>query len=212
MRKIVICITLLIFTCLGASAITKKQAIDFFKLNHNHQITFLNIKDFQQTEDYTCGSAVVMSLLHYYGKLPAQEMNKKTEMRIAKEMGTTSACGTSDQQIVNWLNKHGFEAKTFHNGSVAILRQNLAKGIPTLVDWIDWGGHWVVVTGYDYAGNPKDMSGDTIFFSDPASHFDNVKTLGGITFINPERFESMWMNMHSQHNIYITAVPINKKH
>ncbi len=211
MRKLALIIVLLA-TCSQAIAITKKLAIDFFKLNPNHQITFLNIRDFQQTEDYTCGSAVVMSLLNYYGKLSDQEMNKKTEMRIAKELGTTATCGTSAEQIVNWLNKNGFEAKAFHNGTVAILRQNLAKGIPTLVDWIDWGGHWVLVTGYDYAKKPHDMSGDTIFFSDSASHFDNVKTIDGITFINPERFESMWLNMHSQHNIYITAVPIGKKH
>ncbi len=170
---------------------------------------FLDIKGYQQTKDYTCGPAAVMSLLRYYGKLSDQQMNKITEIRIAKEMGTTKAEGTNEEQIVCWLNKHGFNAKSSHNCSVSGLRQYLTKGIPILVDWIDWGGHWVAVAGYDFAGNARDMEHDTIFFADPAARFDSIKTMDGITFINPQRFTSMWFNSHFQRNICIIAQPRN---
>jgi len=33
-----------------------------------------------------------------------------------------------------------------------MLRTNLDAGIPAMVEWMDWGGHWVVVTGYDPRG------------------------------------------------------------
>lgn len=205
--KYVFIISLLFISFKPSFALTEKQAIGFFHLNHKHSVKFLDIKAYQQTQEYTCGPAIVMSLLKYYGKLSDKQMNKLTEMRIAKEMGTTESEGTSAIQIVQWLNAHGFDAKTQSDGSVEMLRNNLAKGIPVLVDWIDWGGHWVAVAGYDFGGTAHNMNNDIIFFADPAANCNRAKTLDGITLINPERFSSMWFSSKLERNIYIIATP-----
>ena len=57
-----------------------------------------------------------------------------------------------------WLETNGFDARTEYedkgDGSgLVCLRENAMKGIPTLVEWADLGGHWVIVVGYDTRGN-----------------------------------------------------------
>ncbi len=190
-------------------ALTENQAKHFFHLSNQHTTTFLNIKGYQQTTDYTCGPAIVMSLLRYYGKLSESQMNQKMEMCIAKEMGTTKSEGTNEDQLVCWLNNHGFRAKACYNGSLQMLRTKLTEGTPVLVDWIDWGGHWVAVAGYDSSPNTNNLDHATIFFADSAAHFDGMKTRDGITFINADRFANMWLNSKLQRNIYIIATPLD---
>ena len=53
------------------------------------------------------------------------------------------------------LNQHNFKVTWGENGSLDMLRGNLARGVPTLVEWIDWGGHWVIVVGYDTRQTPR---------------------------------------------------------
>ncbi len=48
-----------------SNVLTKIEAITFFKLNPQHEITFLDVKGYGQTEDYTYGPAAVMVLLNY---------------------------------------------------------------------------------------------------------------------------------------------------
>lgn len=105
------------------------------------------------------------------------------------------------------MSTHGFNVKVGRDGSVEMLRKYISRGIPVFVDWIDWGGHWVTVAGYDYAGNIHNRDKDTIFFADSAAHFDNVITCDGIIFINADRFASMWFNSKHVRNIYVVATP-----
>lgn len=187
---------------------------NFYQLPPGKQFIRLNVKGYQQTLDYTCGPAAVMSLLHFYNKLSTAELTPATERRIAKEMGTSPASGTSPQQIIRWLKQHGFKVQAGTGGTLAMLRHNLQQGIPTLVEWIDWGGHWVVVTGY-YQGNSNipDPGHDTLFFADPAAHYANVMNLDGITAFNADRFENMWFDAQYfkpgqiVKGIYIVATP-----
>ena len=102
----------------------------FFALKDTTQFTYLNVKGYQQTEDYTCAPAAVMSLMHYYGKLTDKEMTKEKELAIAKEMGTTIKDGTTTNQVIRWLKKNGFSVKAGNDGTLALLRANLKKGIP----------------------------------------------------------------------------------
>ncbi len=191
----------------------KNKIAETYNLKSAQHLTMLNLKGYQQSTDYTCGPAIIMSILHYYGKLTDKQMNPTTELQIAKEMGTTKATGTSATQIVVWLKQHGFTVKSGENGTIAMLQQNLNNGIPTLVEWIDWGGHWVAVTGYNADGKNFTEDKDTLFFTDPSAHFDNIKTINGITAINPDRFFNMWFDAlysgsrHIVKGIYITAVP-----
>ena len=144
--------------------------------------TLLDVNSFQQTTDYSCGPSAVLTLLRYYGK-------DGDEMTIAKEMGTSSSCGTRPEQITAWLNLHGLKASWYENGNLDTLRNNLSKRIPTLVEWCDWGGHWVLVVGYD-TRNTESISDDVIIFADPYDRHDDK--MDGLTSFNAERFYYMW--------------------
>jgi predicted double-glycine peptidase len=99
----------------------------FYGITSTKNLKILKIIGYQQTLDWTCGPAAVMSLLYYYGKLPAKELNQVTELRIAKEMGTSVKIGTSAHQIIRYLNKHGFKAKLKYHGTLSQLQANLKR-------------------------------------------------------------------------------------
>ncbi len=142
----------------------------------------LSVNSYQQTTEYTCGPASVISLLQYYGL-------HGDEMSIASEMGTSTTTGTTPAQMAGWLNTHGFIASWHQNGTLELLRNNLESGIPTLVEWSDWGGHWVLVIGYD-TRNTAVQTDDVIIFADPYDHHDDHQD--GITWFNAGRFYYMW--------------------
>ncbi|AJI54606.1 peptidase C39 family protein [Francisella philomiragia] len=184
-----------------------ENVVKTFDLSTDKNIKILDIKDHQQTTDYTCGPSAVMSLLNYYGVLKDSQMDHQMELQIAKEMGTNDDYGTTAQQIANWLEKHGFEVKYATDGDIKLIYQSIDKGVPVLVDWIDWGGHWTLVSGYQKLGKTIDDDKDTLFMIDPAAHFNNVKTVYGLSAINPDRFQYMWQDSKGVKGIYVIAQP-----
>ena len=177
------------------------SSLNFDGLKSSESLTLLDLRAYQQTTSYTCGPCSVLTLMNYYGQ-------KGDEMNIAEEMGTSKKKGTNPKQMVTWLENNGYDVEWAENGSIERLRENLKKGIPTIVEWIDWGGHWVVCVGYDDRGT-KEKTDDVIIFADPSdSHDDNPD---GITYFNAVRFSYMWFDAflfdRPMNKIYITAVP-----
>ncbi len=164
-------------------------------------LTMLPLRGYQQTTAYTCGPAALITLLHFYGR-------DADEMQTATEAGCTPEKGTDPPSMVKWLETHGFDVTWGEHGSLEMLRDNLAKGIPTLVEWIDWGGHWVVVVGYDTmeTESPRD---DVIYFADPADSIDGNRD--GLTSCVARKFNAMWFDAflfdRPMFKVYITAVP-----
>lgn len=161
----------------------------------------LPIRAHQQTTSYTCGPASILTLLRYYKR-------DGDEKRIAREAKCTAEKGTSPQNMATWLEANGFDVVWGEGGTLRLLRDNLARGVPTLVEWIDWGGHWVVVVGYD-ARDPDTASDDLILLADPADTHDGVKD--GLTEFNAARFQAMWFDAflfeRPMRGVYITATP-----
>lgn len=196
-------------------------AANYYEMKSNPYYISLGVKGYQQTTDYTCGPAAVMSLLRWYNVLNEEAMNHATEMSIAREMGTgdmhSKQPGTTPEQMAQWLKDNGFQVTVGYNGTIGLLRENLKNGIPTLVEWIDWGGHWVVVTGYHAASESPTKGPDTIFFADPAVHWLSVNNPDGISSFNVLRFQDMWFDAqylkpgHVVRNVYIIAIPQKDK-
>ena len=174
------------------------------------------LKGYQQTTDYTCGPAALLSLAKYYG-FPGIEENSRTEMRIAREAGTRdmneTKPGTKPGEMAAWLEKNGFDARVeFEDkgdaSALQRLQENLQRGIPTLVEWIDLGGHWAVAVGYDH-GNVSDPWDDVLILADPYDRYDNYQD--GYSFVNANRFYWMWFDALYFDNLtwrtMITATP-----
>ncbi len=165
-------------------------------------LVLLDMAAFQQTTEYTCGPACIVSLLQYYGQ-------QGNEMQIADQMGTSPTAGTTQQQMVDWLVDHGFDVTWGECGTLEMIRENLASQVPTLIEWSDWGGHWVVAIGYD-TRNTTDPMDDVIIFADPYDRHDDRED--GIDWFNAERFYYMWYDAllfgEVKWRIYIRAVPL----
>lgn len=161
----------------------------------------LPLRAYQQTTSYTCGPASILTLLRYYKQ-------DGDELRIAREAKCSREKGTSPQNMAAWLKANGFDVDSGEGGTLRLLRDNLARGVPTLVEWIDWGGHWVVVVGYD-ARDPDAPGDDVILFADPADTHDGRQD--GLTEFNAARFQAMWFDAflfeRPMRGIYITATP-----
>jgi hypothetical protein len=168
----------------------------------NAGLTMLPIRALQQTTSYTCGPAAIVSLLSYYDR-------DGNELAIADDAKCTPEKGTSPENMVAWLQDNGFHVSWGEHGSLALLRANLERGVPTLVEWIDYGGHWVLVVGYDTRGTEAQRD-DVIYFADPADGHDGNRD--GLTSFNADRFDAMWFDAflfeRPMFKIYITATPL----
>ena len=163
-------------------------------------LTLLPLRAYQQTTSYTCGPATLITLLRYYQR-------DADELETAAQANCTPDKGTTPQNMVAWLEAHGFDVTWGEHGTLDLLRENLGKGVPTIVEWIDWGGHWVTVVGYDTMGteSPRD---DVIYFADPADSIDGDRD--GLTSAVARKFNAMWFDAflfdRPMFKVYITAV------
>ncbi|MBF0315336.1 MAG: C39 family peptidase [Oligoflexia bacterium] len=171
--------------------------------------TILNCKSYQQTTDYTCGPAAIVTLLNFYKR-------HGDAMKIASEMGSRDKSkrypGTIPDEMGSWLSMNGFSVK-INSGrgteeSLRDIKNEIQSGRTVLVEWIDWGGHWALATGYEEGKCPKGTL-DTLYLADPCSCFYGKKK--GIIKINTERFTSMWCDLfylgEFTRNVYIVAIP-----
>src|SRR5581483_1732463 len=121
----------------------------------------LKCHPYRQTTRYTCGPAAVMVLMSCYGLLNAKELNQVTELRIAAEMGTVKDVGTTQSQMVAWLENKGFRVSAGEGITSGMIIDNINSGIPTLVGF---GNHWILAEGY----YPREaFLGEDLIFVDP---------------------------------------------
>lgn len=184
--------------------------IDFDTLKSNDHLTVIPLKSFrQQVTNYSCGAVAAMTVLSYY-KRPANNTDDE-EIRIAHEIypDVSDKTGVNPAQLASWFNRNSWNATWNTGGSRQMLLDNLKAGVPTIVEWIDWGGHWVVVVGYDTRGT-ENIWDDVILFADSVDcHDDRVD---GITYANYGQFDAMWFDAHyfpenMSNRAYVVAVP-----
>lgn len=183
--------------------------IDFDSLKSDDHLTVIPLRSYrQQVTNYSCGAAAAMTVMSYYGQ-PANNTDTE-EIRISHEMNSnvSDKTGINPEQLASWLNRNGWNATWGTGGSRRMLLDNLEAGVPTMVEWIDWGGHWVVVVGYDTRGT-ENIWDDVILFADSVDcHDDRVD---GITYANYGQFDAMWFDAHyfpdtMRDRVYVVAV------
>ena len=179
-------------------------------LKSNDHLTVIPLKSYrQQVTNYSCGAAAAMTVMSYYGK-PANNTDAD-EIRIAHEMNpdVTEKTGINPEQLTSWFRRNGWNATWRTGGNREMLISSLKAGVPVMVEWMDWGGHWVVVTGYDTRGT-ETVWDDVIIFADSVDcHDDRVD---GITYANYGEFDAMWFDAHyfpenMRDRVYVVAAP-----
>ncbi|MHB8162931.1 MAG: C39 family peptidase [Methanoregula sp.] len=184
--------------------------IDFDTLKSNDHLTVIPLKGYrQQVTNYSCGAAAAMTVMSWY-RNPINNTDADEE-RVAREMyiNVSEKTGINPEQLASWFNRQGMNASWGTGGTREMLRTNLKNGVPTMVEWMDWGGHWVVVVGYDTRGT-ETVWDDVIIFADSVDcHDDRVD---GITYANYGQFDAMWFDAHyfpenMRERAYVVAVP-----
>jgi predicted double-glycine peptidase len=153
---------------------------------------------YQQSTEYTCGPSAILTVLLYYN-VAGYTATAASELKIAQEAGCGMGTGpdrpgTSPDKMVHWLETHDLNVRvTYENkgdgSQLDSLFANLRKGIPTIVEWTDLMGHWIVAIGYDDRGD-TDPWNDVLIFADPYDHYDGCQD--GLIVFSAQRFYWLW--------------------
>lgn len=131
-------------------------------------------------------------VLRYFGN------DDYTEEQLVELLGTRPGQGTPADAVRKFFTDLGWEVeshesmeKKFPSVSdlISYLTEKIDKGIPMMVDWLDWGGHWQVIIGIDTENNDSDCD-DVLILADPCDITDHCRD-GYYTYSAP-RFFSMW--------------------
>ncbi len=141
----------------------------------------IDIEIFKQTTDHTCGPAALRAFLSHYNVKPMY-----TEQELTKMLYTCPQVGTKFEVINAFLKSIGINAVYKDNRIMPNIKYLIDQGKIILTEWIDWGGHFVIICGYD----------DTHYYlADPES--------GVVTKESQDRFTSMWFTKQEKYACYL---------
>jgi hypothetical protein len=138
-------------------------------------------------------------------------------MQLVKEMKTSTTVGTNTANLAKFFEKIGWKVQSSLNSKPIesyadfknFVEKNLRRGIPILVENVEWGGHWRVIIGYDSMNTDSDLD-DVLIFVDPYDTSDHKQD--GYTVGNGCRFFSMWYDhallpKNQRNQPYVIAYP-----
>jgi predicted double-glycine peptidase len=153
----------------------------------------------RQATDYTCGVAVVQSVLYYNGIEYRQDI-------LEKELGATPDDGTSHIEMRSFLVNQGIGAEFEENLTLEKLIEYLRSDKPVICLIQAWNGQ----EDYDYSNSWEDGHYVVaVGFDDKAIYFMDPSTLGNYTYIPFDEFQTRWHdgdtgNMYYNAGIVIT--------
>ena len=190
---------------------------DFYEMANTDSRTILtHYPTYQQTTEYTCGPAAALTVLRHFGE------EKFTEMGLAKAMKTQGyPIGTNVTDTVDFFRVLGWEVNSsldtrafetygaFQDFALGYLK----RGVPIMVENVEWGGHWRVIIGYDTLGTDSSLD-DVLIFADPYDTCDHDQD--GYTVQNGEKFFAMWFDHamlpeKERNQPWVAAYPKQKK-
>lgn len=190
----------------GSDSRVYNTPLDFY--NGNYDSTVMIIKKFrtyQQTSEYSCGPACLVMLLDYYG-MPAGEntLAKEVDARNQDNPRADGSFGTTTDAMKKALERRKFTVQSSSETAdisgcsfpsieefTEFLKKQISKGDPVITENIEWGGHWMIIIGYDDMGT-KTMLDDTLIFADPYDVSDQYQD--GYITKNCYRFFSEWFD------------------
>lgn len=150
--------------------------VDFYNAQPTDTLSILpQFETIQQTSWWSCGVSATEMVLNYYGK--RGDWNEES-LAALREDHSDQHIGTCLDQIIDMFEAVGsFELETTYDYiddldaiDLAFVREHIQAGIPIIVGWNDWGGHWQVIIGYDTMGT--EYEGDDVIIV--ADSFDTT--------------------------------------
>ncbi len=187
---------------------------DYFTTVSDASLTILpRFHTMLQTTGWTCGNVSALMVLHYLGIDRETEASLASQMLSRPHVGTTvgnmhryfaaqpdlhivSSSYHTDYNAADTLST-GFQGignlpPTFRSYEEAgrFFQRTLRNGLPIIVNWTSWGGHWTVIIGYDDNGTPDLPDDDVIVMADPYDTFDG--TVDGYNTVPLVQFFYNW--------------------
>lgn len=157
--------------------------VDFYNATSTDTLTILSrFKTQQQTSEWSCGVTSALMVLNYAGKLGAHNEQTLAALRGVQKTGGKGGdtpSSTSLLQIIDIFEAVGgfeltstFDLEDLDGFTLETVREYLKQGLPVMVGWNDWGGHWQVIIGYDTMGTETEAD-DVIIVADPYDTTDH---------------------------------------
>ena len=166
---------------------------DYYHMKSDATLHILHqFQTYQQTTEYTCGAASALMVLNWFGQ------KQYHEKAVAALLETHQTKGSAVENIADLFDLIGWNVdshasidrkfQTVEEAEQAII-DYIDRGIPIMVDWVDWAGHWQVLIGIDTCGTDTPYD-DVLIFADPYDVTDH-KQDGYYTY-PLGRFFGMW--------------------
>ncbi|HHX72708.1 MAG TPA: hypothetical protein GX701_07280 [Clostridiales bacterium] len=190
---------------------------DFFRMQSTDTLTILTgFKTMQQTSEWACGVTSALMVLHWYDALGDWNEETLAALRHKLTGELEGYPGTTLQQAMDIFDGVGNFTYTTTLDKPDIwmddIQNWLKEGVPVMICWNDWGGHWQVIIGYDTMGTETEAD-DVFIVADPYDTTDHNQDGYGI--IPAERFMynfSMYGQFPEEEGgsdmLYIAAKPV----
>lgn len=194
---------------------------DFYNAKSKDGLSILpQFKTIQQTSWWSCGVSCTEMVMNYFG-----QRGDWNEERLAalRENHDDLHIGTCLDQIIDMFQAvGGFELETTYDYAdnldaitFSFIRERIAAGIPIIVGWNDWGGHWQVIIGYDTMGTEYEGD-DVIIVADPFDTTDHNQdgygVYGAERFIYNFTFYDFFADApdHARDKCFVAVTPAQK--
>lgn len=188
---------------------------DYYNMKSDGSLHILEkFETYQQTTEHTCGCASTLMVLNRFG------IDEYDEMELAELLKADTTHGTTVEAIRDFFTDLGWHVESHASTDfyfedpgklTAYLTEKIDEGIPVMVDWTDWGGHWQVVIGVDTMDTDLPYD-DVIVLADPYDVTDHYQD--GYYIYPLGRFFSMWhegpctANEEPYQQPFVTASPL----
>ena len=166
---------------------------DYYNMESDETLHILShFKTYQQTTEYTCGAASALMVLNWFGKTQYHERVIEQLVESHHSKGTPVENLADFFDLIGWnVESHADVVKKFESPKdfEDYVIDRIDRGIPILIDWVDWAGHWQVLIGIDTCGT-DDPYDDVLIFADPYDITDHFQD--GYYIFSLGRFFGMW--------------------
>jgi hypothetical protein len=210
--------------------------IDFYDTTVTAKLESLDIlpkfETIQQATEFTCGPTSMLMVLNHFGdrgdltEIDLAKLRDKTDnlpgstvgemLNIVKNLNKAAGAKVWETLSTYDVNYGNYGGTVEHKGKSYdiygdMIPHFIAEGIPVMIMWHEWGGHWQVIIGYDDMGTPDETADDVIVLADPYDTTDHNQN--GYVTESFERLVFDWGNGYDEDveaDAFVVLYPVAK--